>query len=211
MIGAFWQPRSVLVDIDCLRTLPAREFKAGLAEIIKYGAIRDAEFFHWLEENPQRLLARDDAALEHAIRRSCEIKAEIVSADERESGERALLNFGHTFGHAMEAAQGYGAWLHGEAVAAGMVIASRLSERVCGLPTSDADRIEELVAACGLPTSPPKIAIERWRELMTQDKKTMAGSIRFVLLNVLGNATLRSDINAEDVDKVLSRRAGGPH
>ncbi|MGC1816354.1 MAG: 3-dehydroquinate synthase, partial [Casimicrobiaceae bacterium] len=123
MIGAFWQPRAVLIDTDCLATLPDRELRAGLAEVIKYGAIRDAGFFAWLEANMRALLARDAAALAHAIHRSCEIKAAIVAADERESGERALLNFGHTFGHAIEAAQGYGAWLHGEAVAAGMVCA----------------------------------------------------------------------------------------
>ncbi len=129
MIGAFWQPRAVIIDTDCLRSLPLRELRAGLAEVIKYGAIRDAEFFAWLEANLSALLATDAAALTHAIHRSCTIKAEIVAADERESGERALLNFGHTFGHAIEAAQGYGEWLHGEAVAAGMVCAARLSNR----------------------------------------------------------------------------------
>ena len=203
MIGAFWQPSAVLIDVDCLRTLPTRELKAGLAEVIKYGAIRDAAFFQWLEEHAAGLVAGDRAALEYAISKSCAIKAEIVSADEREAGERALLNFGHTFGHAIEAAQGYGAWLHGEAVAAGMVAASRLSERVCGLPARDVARITALVAACGLPTSPPKIAVERWLELMGHDKKVSDGSIRFVLLAALGNARLRSGIAAADLSAIL--------
>ncbi|HEY5863018.1 MAG TPA: 3-dehydroquinate synthase, partial [Casimicrobiaceae bacterium] len=134
MIGAFWQPRAVLIDTDSLRTLPAREMNAGVAEVIKYGAIRDAAFFAWLEANLARIRAGDVEALTQAVYESCRIKADVVGADERETGERAILNFGHTFGHAIEAAQGYGAWLHGEAVAAGMVIAARLSERVCGLP-----------------------------------------------------------------------------
>ena len=141
MIGAFWQPQAVLIDVGCLATLADRELRAGLAEVIKHGAIRDAEFFAWLETNMAALLARDANALTHAIHRSCAIKAEIVAADERESGERALLNFGHTFGHAIEAAQGYGTWLHGEAVAAGMVCAAKLSERVCGLDASQTRRI----------------------------------------------------------------------
>jgi 3-dehydroquinate synthase len=205
MIGAFWQPRAVLIDVDCLRTLPPRELKAGLAEVIKYGAIRDASFFRWLEENAPSLVAGDAAALEHAIHASCRIKAEIVSADERESGERALLNFGHTFGHAIEAAQGYGAWLHGEAVAAGMVIASRLSTRVCGLPQEDADRIEKLVAACGLPSAPPRMTLDRWREWMGRDKKVTDGTVRFVLLEGLGRAVARSNIDARDLEAALTR------
>jgi 3-dehydroquinate synthase len=203
MIGAFWQPRAVLIDVDCLRTLPPRELKAGLAEVIKYGAIRDAEFFRWLEDSAARLVAGDRDALEHAIANSCAIKAEIVSADERESGERALLNFGHTFGHAIEAAQGYGEWLHGEAVAAGMVVASRLSERGCGLTAHETDRITQLIAACGLPTSPPKFAAERWLELMGHDKKVADGKIRFVLLSAIGKAALRSGIKSEDLTAIL--------
>jgi len=205
MIGAFWQPRAVLIDVDCLQTLPQRELKAGLAEVIKYGAIRDAAFFSWLEQNAARLLAGDDVALEHAIHESCRIKAEIVSADERESGERALLNFGHTFGHAIENAQGYGAWLHGEAVAAGMVIASRLSERVCGLPTNDAGRVERLIAACDLPTAPPKIAFERWIELMSHDKKAKDGATRFILLEMLGRAVSRDGVELSLLTAVLAR------
>jgi len=204
MIGAFWQPRAVLIDVDCLQTLPQREVKAGLAEVIKYGAIRDAAFFRWLEANAARLLTGDSVALEHSIHESCRIKAEIVSADERESGERALLNFGHTFGHAIENAQGYGAWLHGEAVAAGMVIASRLSERVCGLPANDTDRIMQLIAACDLPTAPPKIARERWLELMAHDKKVSNGKFRFVLLRAVGDATVAANVNSVELDTIFA-------
>ena len=211
LVGAFWQPRAVLIDVHCLRTLPQRELKAGLAEVIKYGAIRDAAFFGWLEENVARINAADPAALEHAIYESCRIKAEIVSADERESGERALLNFGHTFGHAIENAQGYGAWLHGEAVAAGIVIASRLSERVCPLSAIDADRIARLIAACDLPTSPPTIAPERWLDLMGHDKKAIDGAIRFVLLEALGRAVLRAGVEPAHLTAVIAgQRAEAP-
>jgi len=194
MIGAFWQPRAVLIDTHCLTTLPDRELRAGLAEVVKYGAIRDAGFFAWLEQNMAALLARDDVALTHAIHRSCAIKAEIVAADEREAGERALLNFGHTFGHAIEAAQGYGAWLHGEAVAAGMVCAARLSERVCGLDQADTKRLVDLLAVAGLPAQPPAIGAERWLELMRRDKKVQAGAMRFVLLERLGQAVVKGDV-----------------
>ncbi|MDE2003830.1 MAG: 3-dehydroquinate synthase [Betaproteobacteria bacterium] len=199
MIGAFWQPRAVLIDTDCLATLPDRELRAGLAEVIKYGAIRDAAFFAWLEANMPALLAKDAAALAYAIRRSCEIKSGIVAADERESGERALLNFGHTFGHAIEAAQGYGAWLHGEAVAAGMVCAARLSERACGFDPAGTRRLSALVAAAGLPVAPPKIARGRWLELMRRDKKVEGGAMRFVLLDALGRAQVRDDVADADV------------
>jgi len=204
MIGAFWQPRAVLVDTSVLSTLPDRELSAGLAEVIKYGAIRDVEFLAWLETNVSSLLARDAAALTHAIVRSCAIKAEIVAADERETGERALLNFGHTFGHAIEAAQGYGEWLHGEAVAAGMVCAAHLSERVCGLSAQAAARLAELVAAARLPTQPPRIASERWLELMRRDKKVQSGILRFVLLERLGHAVVRGDIAEDDVTRALA-------
>jgi 3-dehydroquinate synthase len=203
MIGAFWQPRAVLIDVDCLRTLPPRELKAGLAEVIKYGAMRDADFFRWLEGSAAKLVVGDRDALERAVARSCTIKAEIVSADERESGERALLNFGHTFGHAIEAAQGYGEWLHGEVVAAGMVMASRLSERVCGLPAHETERVIRLAAACGLPTSAPKIAPERWLDLMGHDKKVADGKIRFVLLSAIGKAALHAGIKSEDLTAVF--------
>ena len=209
MIGAFWQPRAVLIDTAVLATLPLRELRAGLAEVIKYGAIRDADFFSWLEANLTRLLAGDAAALTHAIRRSCAVKAEIVAADERESGERALLNFGHTFGHAIEAAQGYGEWLHGEAVAAGMVCAARLSERACGLDPAATRRLVKLLARAGLPVSPPNIAVDRWLDLMRRDKKVDAGTMRFVLLERLGAAALRADIAAATVELVLDKEAAG--
>ena len=205
MIGAFWQPCAVLIDTDSLRTLPAREMNAGLAEVIKYGAIRDAAFFAWLEANFARLHEGDVDALTHAIFESCRIKAAVVAADERETGERALLNFGHTFGHAIEAAQGYGTWLHGEAVAAGMVIAARLSERVCGLPSADSVRLRELVAAAGLPTAPPAMGVPRWLELMGRDKKVADGRMRFVLLERLGRAVVHSDIAPDDLAASLLR------
>jgi 3-dehydroquinate synthase len=203
MIGAFWQPRAVLIDTDCLTTLPDRELRAGMAEVIKHGAIRDAEFFAWLEANVSALLAKDPAALAHAIHRSCAIKAEIVAADEREAGERALLNFGHTFGHAIEAAQGYGAWLHGEAVAAGMVCAARLSQRACALDPTDTRRLIDLLTAAGLPTAPPKIPAERWMELMQRDKKVEGGAMRFVVLERLGCAQIRDDIAKADLIAAL--------
>jgi len=204
LVGAFWQPRVVLIDVDCLRTLPPREVKAGLSEVIKYGAIRDVAFFDWLEQNMDNLVAREPFALEHAVYESCRIKAEIVGGDERESGERALLNFGHTFGHAIETAENYGTWLHGEAVAAGMVLAARLSERVCGLAVSDGDRIVRLIGASDLPTSPPKIRQERWLELMARDKKVTDGRLRFVLLDAIGRGVIRSDVSNEDVAAVLT-------
>jgi len=203
MIGAFWQPRAVLIDIATLATLPERELRAGLAEVIKYGAIRDVEFFAWLETNIQALLAKDRAALTHAIHRSCAIKAEIVAADEREAGERALLNFGHTFGHAIEAAQGYGEWLHGEAVAAGMVCAARLSERVCGLGAAETHRLVKLIAAAGLPTVSPPINAERWLELMRRDKKVERGAMRFVVLRRLGEASIQT-IDERDATDVIT-------
>jgi 3-dehydroquinate synthase len=204
LIGAFWQPRAVLIDTDVLATLPDRELHAGLAEVIKYGAIRDDAFFAWLEEAMPALLAREASALAHAIETSCAIKARIVAADEREAGERALLNFGHTFGHAIEAAQGYGEWLHGEAVAAGMVCAARLSQRTCGLDEDAAARLTNLLAAAHLPTKPPKIAAQRWLDLMRRDKKVEAGALRFVLLERLGHAVVRSDVDEADVVRAVS-------
>ncbi len=204
LIGAFWQPRAVLVDTEALRTLPPRETAAGLAEVIKYGAIRDAAFFGWLEVNLSRVKAGEVEALTHAIRESCRIKADVVRADERETGERAILNFGHTFGHAIEAAQGYGSWLHGEAVAAGMVVASRLSERVSGLPAADTRRLRDLVAAAGLPCAPPALPRARWLELMGRDKKVAGGRLRFVLLERLGAATVRADVEPHHLDEALA-------
>src|SRR5210317_646678 len=189
LIGAFHQPQVVLIDTNTLDTLSDRELTAGLAEVIKYGAICDAEFFAWLEANMTALLARDPDTLGHAIRRSCELKAEVVAEDEREAGRRAILNFGHTFGHAIEHCQGYGEWLHGEAVAAGMIMAARLS----GLPGGDVDRLAALVAAAGLPTEPPAIAADAWLDAMGMDKKVQAKRLRFVLLDAIGKARVSSD------------------
>lgn len=188
MIGAFYQPLRVLADLDTLATLPRREVAAGLAEVIKYGPIADAGFLGWLEQHIDALAALEGDALAHAVRRSCEIKAQVVGADEREGGLRAILNFGHTFGHAIEAGLGYGEWLHGEAVGCGMVMAARLSERLGRLATPDADRIEALVSRAGLPVRGPRLGAERYLELMRHDKKAEAGEIRFVLLEGLGRA-----------------------
>ena len=204
MIGAFHQPVGVVVDTACLETLPPRELVAGLAEVLKYGAIRDEAFFAWLERRMPALVARDDEALAHAIFESCRIKADVVAADERETGERALLNFGHTFGHAIETATGYGAWLHGEAVGTGMMLAARLSERVCGLSAHERARLEALVAAAGLPTAPPRLDLARWLDLMGRDKKVERGRMRFVLLERLGRAVVRADVAERDLEGVLA-------
>jgi 3-dehydroquinate synthase len=188
MIGAFYQPQLVLADTSTLSTLPEREFKSGLGEVIKYGFIYDYAFLEWLEANMDALLARDAAALAHAIRRSCEIKAEIVAQDERETGIRAWLNLGHTFGHAIEAGLGYGEWLHGEAVAAGMVTAAELSRLLGDLSTADVARVRHLIKRAGLPTVSPDLGQARYFELMRIDKKAEGGSIRYVLLKRLGEA-----------------------
>ena len=192
MIGAFYQPRRVICDLDTLRTLPQRELLAGLAEVIKYGPIADAGFLDWLEQHLDALLARDPEALAHAVRRSCEIKAWVVGQDERESGLRAILNFGHTFGHAIEAGLGYGVWLHGEAVACGMVMAAALSVRLELVPQAFADRLVRLIERAGLPVRGPALGASRYLELMRVDKKAEAGEIRFVLLDAPGHAVLRA-------------------
>jgi len=192
MIGAFYQPLRVLCDLDLLATLPAREFAAGLAEVIKYGPIADPAFLGWLEENLDALLRRDPDALEHAIRRSCEIKAAVVGEDEREVGLRAILNFGHTFGHAIEAGAGYGSWLHGEAVAAGMVMASELSVRLGLVPRDFVGRIAVLLARARLPVKGPPLGGDRYLELMRVDKKAEAGEIRFVVIEQVGRAGMRA-------------------
>jgi 3-dehydroquinate synthase len=204
MIGAFHQPAAVLIDTDCLRTLPDRELSAGLAEVVKYGAIRDAGFFAWLERNADALVARDPAALAHAIHQSCRIKAEIVVADERESGERALLNFGHTFGHAIETATGYGTWLHGEAVGAGMLLAARLSERVLDLGAADTARLAALLHAFDVPLEPPRLPIARWLELMARDKKAQGGRLRLILLEALGRARIVADVPEAELAALLA-------
>ncbi|WP_374710463.1 bifunctional shikimate kinase/3-dehydroquinate synthase AroKB [Massilia pseudoviolaceinigra] len=192
MIGAFYQPRAVLADTASLDTLAPRELSAGLAEVIKHGAIIDAEFFDWIEANIGRLMARDQQALAHAISRSCEIKADVVRQDEREGGLRAILNFGHTFGHAIEAGMGYGAWLHGEAVGCGMVMAADLSHRLGLVDAATVARMRALVAAAGLPTVAPDLGTERWLELMEVDKKNEGGAIKFILLKPLGSPNITS-------------------
>lgn len=192
MVGAFYQPVAVEIDPDVLATLPAREISAGLAEVIKYGMIADAGFFAWCEDNVQALLALDPQAMAHAIRRSCELKAWVVSQDERESGLRAILNFGHTFGHAIEAGLGYGAWLHGEAVGCGMVMAARLSSTVLGLDAGITGRIQALVQAIGCPVQAPALGTSRWLDLMRVDKKSQGGQIRYVLLPALGHARIQA-------------------
>ncbi|MES2348344.1 MAG: bifunctional shikimate kinase/3-dehydroquinate synthase AroKB [Pseudomonadota bacterium] len=186
MIGAFYQPRAVIADTSTLETLPARELSAGLAEVIKHGAIIDAAFFDWIEANMARLMARDKGALAYAIARSCEIKADVVRQDEREGGLRAILNFGHTFGHAIENGLGYGAWLHGEAVGCGMVMAADLSHRMGLVDAATVARMRALVAAAGLPVKAPDLGAERWLELMEVDKKNEGGAIKFILLKPLG-------------------------
>ena len=192
MIGAFYQPQAVLIDMAVLQTLPERELSAGLAEIIKYGASLDRAFFEWLEAHMPALRAREPSALVHAIERSCQIKAMVVSEDERESsGRRAILNFGHTFGHAIEAGMGFGQWLHGEAVGCGMVMAACLSEQLGQLAVADRDRIRRLVAAAGLPVEPPDWSSETYLAWMSHDKKAAAGQVRYIVLKGLGDAALQ--------------------
>ncbi len=210
MIGAFHQPLAVLADMDTLATLPDRELRAGLAEVIKHGAIRDAGLFGWLETNIERLLARDPEALAHGVRRSVEIKAEVVAADERElAGERALLNFGHTFGHAIEAGVGYGRWLHGEAVGAGMAMAADLSARLGLLDGASVERLRRLLERAGLPVAGPRLDADRYVELMARDKKTRAGRASFILLERLGAAVIRRDVAPEVVRATLDACTAG--
>jgi len=206
MIGAFHQPRAVISDVETLDTLPDRELRAGLAEVIKHGVALDAPFVDWLEQNMDKLLARDRGALAYAVRRSCELKAAIVAADERESGVRAHLNYGHTFGHAIEAATGFGPWLHGEAVATGMVIAAELSVRARLLKPADAARVRSLVARAGLPVRPPALAHERWHELMSHDKKAAGGRTRFIVLEGMGRAK-QMPVDPALVDQAISAAA----
>jgi len=194
MIGAFHQPLRVLCDLDTLRTLPAREISAGLAEIIKYGPIYDLEFLHWIDAHLEALRRLDPAALAFAVQRSCAIKAAVVGQDEREAGLRAILNFGHTFGHAIEAGLGYGQWLHGEAVGCGMVLAARLSQRLGLLSAQRVQQLQGLIERAGLPVQAPRLAADnaaRYLELMRVDKKAEAGQIRFVLVDEAGCAHLR--------------------
>ncbi len=204
MIGAFYQPQLVLADIDTLQTLPAREFSAGMAEVIKYGLILDAEFFDWLEANMTSLMQLDEAALSYAIYRSCQNKADVVAKDEHEQGERALLNLGHTFGHAIENAMGYGVWLHGEAVAAGTMMAADLSRRMGWLTSDEVKRIFALLTAADLPLQAPKLGIEKYLDLMQLDKKVADGQIRLVLQQGIGKAVITSDYDAEKLKQTLA-------
>jgi len=202
MVGAFWQPKLVLADTDTLKTLPARELSAGMAEVIKYGLIRDLPFLAWLEAAIDGLLARDGELLAHAVERSCANKAEVVAADEYETakqGGRALLNLGHTFGHAIETGMGYGQWLHGEAVAAGTMMAVELSRRLGWLSVADVDRVRALLQRAGLPVRGAELGAERYLELMSHDKKVVAGSMRLVLLKALGDAVTFADAPRQEI------------
>jgi len=203
LLGAFHQPRYVVADISTLKTLNAREYRAGLAEVIKYGLIYDADFFDYLEKNLGALLEQQESALEKTIRRCCEIKAEIVAEDEREQGKRALLNFGHSFGHAIETALGYGVWLHGEAVAAGMVLASRLSVLMGWLDAADLRRVTKLLESASLPTRAPDVEPARIMEIMRMDKKVLQGNLRLILLQSIGQAIISDDYAQESLAEVL--------
>ncbi|HEX5338510.1 MAG TPA: 3-dehydroquinate synthase [Gallionella sp.] len=203
MIGAFYQPQLVLADTDTLNTLPDKELAAGIAEVIKYGLIRDLPFLEWLEQNIEKLLARDTTALQYAIARSCQNKAEVVAADERESGDRALLNLGHTFGHAIESGMGYGNWLHGEGVAAGTIMAADLSQRLGWIGTQDVARVRDLFKRANLPVVAPDIGAEKYLEFMGLDKKVEGGKIRFVLLKQIGKAVVYGDVPSELLHQTL--------
>jgi 3-dehydroquinate synthase len=208
MIGAFHQPRCVIADTSTLQTLAPREYRAGLAEVVKYGFIRDVEFLEWLEANVEPLIAREDAAVIHAVRRSCEIKADVVGQDEREQGLRAILNLGHTFGHVIETASGYGNWLHGEAVAAGMAMAAEMSARLGWLQPAECERVVRLLKRLGLPVAAPRIGAQRGRELMGMDKKVLGGRIRLVLLRELGRADVVDDYAEQALDATLQAHFG---
>ncbi len=204
MIGAFYQPQLVLADIDTLKTLNPRELSAGIAEVIKYGLIRDHDFFSWLEINMEKLVSLDQAVTAYAIYRSCQNKAEVVAVDEKESGERALLNLGHTFGHAIENAMGYGVWLHGEAVAAGSMLAADLSHRMGWLSQEEVNRIESSFLRANLPVKAPNLGFERYLDLMGLDKKVVDGKIRFVLQKGIGKTILTSDYDIDALRQTLS-------
>lgn len=204
MIGAFYQPQLVLADTDTLNTLPDRELSAGIAEVIKYGLIRDPDFFSWLETNMPLLRARNPQAMAYAIYRSCENKATVVEADEKESGERALLNLGHTFGHAIENGMGYGVWLHGEGVAAGTMLAADLSRRMGWLSQADVERIERSFQAGGLPTEAPVLGVDKYLDLMGLDKKVADGKIRLILLKAIGKAVMTGDYPQDLLKETLA-------
>jgi 3-dehydroquinate synthase len=205
MIGAFYQPGLVLADTSTLNTLDDRQLSSGLAEVIKYGLIVDADFFTWLEENMERLLSRDPVSLAYAIQHSCRCKADVVEADEREAGQRALLNLGHTFGHAIETGMGYGEWLHGEAVATGMCMAAEMSRREGWLSEASCERIARLIERARLPTTPPvELTAERFLELMAVDKKVLDGRLRLVLLKDIGRSLVTDDFNMRNLNETLS-------
>jgi len=204
MIGAFYQPQLVLADTDTLDTLPDRELSAGIAEVIKYGLIRDPDFFAWLETNMPQLRARNPQAMAYAIYRSCQNKATVVAADEKENGERALLNLGHTFGHAIENGMGYGVWLHGEGVAAGTMLAADLSRRMGWLSTADVERIERSFQSGGLPTKAPALGVEKYLDLMGLDKKVADGKIRLILLKSIGKAVMTGDYPQDLLQETLA-------
>jgi 3-dehydroquinate synthase len=205
MIGAFYQPRCVLADITVLATLPVRELQAGLAEVIKYGLLGNHDFLLWLEQHIDALLAGDAALLTQAVKICCEEKARIVAADEREGGMRALLNLGHTFGHAIEAVMGYGNWLHGEAVATGMVMAADLSWRLGWISGEDAGRARDLLERAGLPVCPPpEMSADQFMSLMSVDKKVQSGKIRFILMRGLGDAVIESEIDPDLLRQTLT-------
>lgn len=205
MLGAFYQPKAVLIDTNSLQTLPAREVSAGLAEIIKYGLISDLTFLAWLEANIDGLRALDPSLITEAIARSCRIKADVVAADEREGGVRAILNLGHTFGHAIEAHQGYGQWLHGEAVGAGMVMALDMSCRQGWIKQAEVDRAAALIAAAGLPVSPPgNMQASDFMDLMAIDKKVLDGQLRLVLIKALGHAVVSADFDSASLQATLA-------
>ena len=206
MIGAFYQPSAVIVDTLTLNTLPKREVNAGLAEVIKYGAILDFPFFQWLEQHIDELVALDQNALQQCIARCCQLKADIVARDETEKGDRALLNLGHTFGHAIETHLGYGKWLHGEAVSAGCMMAAALSEKLGNLTPHDVARLEKLLARANLPTvSPDRMTAQDYLPLMMRDKKVLNGKLRLVLLKALGQAYVATDVPQEQVIEAINR------
>ena len=205
MIGAFYQPKAVIIDIDSLKTLPLREFNAGMAEVIKYGILGDKDFFGWLESNIDLIKANDKNVLAAMIEKCCQCKADIVAEDETESGVRALLNLGHTFGHAIEADQGYGVWLHGEAVATGMVLAAKLAVAMNLLEVSDLRRIEQLISAFDLPLTPPKsMSYAEFIVHIRRDKKNLAGQLRFIVPTSIGSSEIRSDVTEDILKQILS-------
>ncbi len=206
MIGTFWQPRLVWIDTDTLKTLPKREFLSGLAEVIKYGVIWDGEFFRFLEDNVDKVLAHDREALGHIIRVSCEIKAEVVSKDERESGLRAILNYGHTIGHALETATGYTRYLHGEAVAIGMYAEARLAKQLGLLDGDQAERIKAVIDSYGLPSDVPEdIAFESVLSSMRLDKKAVSGDLKFILPERIGSVKIKGGLSREEIEKVFEK------